>query len=354
MDRAFTLAWAGWGRVQPNPLVGAVLVRDGAVVGEGYHAEFGGPHAEVVAIEAAGDRARGATLLVTLEPCRHEGKQPPCVDAIIRAGIRRVVIGAADPDPVAGGGAAVLASAGIEVAWQRDARACAQNAPFFHRARGLPRPWVALKLATSLDGRIADRDGRSRWISGPEAREYVHWLRAGFDAIGIGGRTASVDDASLTVRGRVEPRIPPVRVVFDRSLSVSVASTLARTARETRTLIVTDPDNLPAASRLAALGVEVVPAADLAEALTALRTAGITSLLVEGGGRLAGSLLDAAAVDRFHWIQSPLFLGDGVSAVSGLPSVSLASAERWTVVERRALGADTLLVVDREPCSPES
>ena len=206
-----------------------------------------------------------------------------------------------------------------------------------------------------MDSKIADPEGRSRWISGSEAREYVHWLRAGFDAIGVGGRTAAIDDASLTVRGAVEPRIAPVRVVFDRSLELSPASVLARTAHEHRTIVLTDPARLSMARPLTALGVELLPAADLVEALGTLEGLGIRSLLVEGGGRFAAALVAAGAVDRFHWIQSPLLLGDAaVPAFAGLPATPLASAERWTVVERRGLGADTLLVLDREPCSPES
>ena len=355
MERALDLAWRGWGRVHPNPLVGAVLVREGRIIGEGFHAEYGGPHAEAAALGAAGD-ARGATMCVTLEPCAHVGKQPPCTEALIAAGVRRVVMAIADPNPVAHGGAARLAAAGIEVECGLCAAAATtQNAIFLHGFRATGRPYVALKLATSMDAKIADPEGRSRWISGPEAREYVHWLRAGFDAIGVGGRTAAIDDASLTVRGAVEPRVPPVRVVFDRSLQLTPASTLARTAREHRTIVLTESDRIPFAKPLAALGVELHPADDLATGLETLHALGIRSLLVEGGGRLAGALVDAGAVDRFHWIQSPLLLGDAaVPAFAGLAATPLASAERWSLVERRALGADSLLVLDREPCSPES
>lgn len=356
MDRALSLAWRGWGRVHPNPLVGAVLVRDGRVVGEGYHAEFGGPHAEAMALAAAAGSARGATACVTLEPCAHVGKQPPCADALIAAGVRRVVYAIADPNPEASGGARRLEASGIEVARGLfAARAATQNASFLHRFRGTGRPFVSLKLATSIDARIADPDGRSRWISGPEAREYVHWLRAGFDAIGVGGRTAAMDDASLTVRGSVEPRVAPTRVIFDRSLQLAPTSVLARTARDHRTIVFADPARMHLGKGLDGLGVELHPAESLAAALETLGRLGIGSLLVEGGGKLAAGLIDAGAVDRFHWIQSPLLLGDvAVPAFSGLRSTALASAERWTVIERRALGADSLLVLDREPCSPES
>ena len=358
MARAIDLAWRGWGRVHPNPMVGAVLLAGDQVVGEGFHAEFGGAHAEAAALEAAGRRAAGTTAVVTLEPCTHVGKRPPCADALIRAGVRRVVAAVLDPNPAAGGGARRMRDAGIDVEIGLMAEpAAAQNAAFLHAFRNAGRPWVALKLATTLDGRIADGRGRSRWISGPEARDYVHWLRAGFDAIATGGRTAAQDDPSLTVRGAVTPRVAPRRVIFDRALGLSPASVVVRTAGETPTLAVTSPAAAGSvrADALRAGGVQVLGAASLDEAMTGLRAAGITSMLVEGGGRLAGALLAAGLVDRYYWIQSPVLLGDGgVPAFAGVPDAALAGAPRWTVAERKALGEDTLLVVDREPCSPES
>jgi diaminohydroxyphosphoribosylaminopyrimidine deaminase / 5-amino-6-(5-phosphoribosylamino)uracil reductase len=350
MQHALDLAWRGWGRVHPNPLVGAVVLDGGEAVGEGWHAEYGAQHAEPIALAAAGARARGATLVVTLEPCAHQGQQPPCVDAILRAGIRRVVAALPDPNPVAAGGAARLREAGIpvELGPERDA-AEAQNAAFLHGLSNPERPFVALKLATSLDGRIADLEGRSRWISGSEARGYVHWLRAGFDAIGVGGRTARADDPSLTVRGAVTPRVPPRRVIFDAAADLPGSLGLVRSASEVPTFVVASRQ-APAA-RLTALeraGVLVVAAPSLSEGLAALRAAGISSLLVEGGGRLAGTLIGNGLCDRFYWIQSPVWLGDrGVPAMAGLPSEPIARAERWRTVERRALGQDTLLVLDR-------
>ncbi len=350
MTRALDLAWRGWGRVHPNPLVGAVVLADGIVAGEGWHAEFGERHAEPVALERAGDRSRGATLVVTLEPCAHRGKQPPCTDAIVRAGVRRVVVALADPDPVARGGAARLASLGleVEVGVAREA-AAAQNALFLHRFRDRSRPFVALKLATSLDGKIADSSGHSRWISGESARDYVHWLRAGFDAIGVGGRTARSDDPTLTVRGSVTPRVAPRRVIFDAGADLDPRLSLVRTAGETGTTVVTAADAPEErVARLMAAGVVVLRGGSLEEGLGMLRADGVHSILVEGGGRLAGALLGLGLVDRYYWIQSPLWLGDrGVSATSGLPSDPIARAQRWTTVERRALGDDTLLVSDR-------
>lgn len=350
MTLALDLAWRGWGRVQPNPLVGAVVLSgDGRLVGEGWHAEFGQRHAEPVALEAAGERARGGSLVVTLEPCDHQGKQPPCTDAVHRSGVRRLVVALPDPNPEAGGGAAKLAGQGVEVRMGLAREiAEAQNAIFLHRFRNATRPFLALKLATSLDGRIADAGGQSRWISGDSAREYVHWLRAGFDAIGVGGRTARLDDPQLTVRGPVEPRVPPRRVIFDTAADLGAELTVVRTAGEVDTIVVTSFDAPPInLRRLELAGLRILRAGTLEEGLGLLRHEGIDSLLVEGGGRLAGALLGVGLVDRYYWVQSPLWLGErGIPATAGLPSDPIARAERWTVVERRALGDDTLLVLD--------
>jgi diaminohydroxyphosphoribosylaminopyrimidine deaminase/5-amino-6-(5-phosphoribosylamino)uracil reductase len=347
MARALALAWRGWGRVQPNPLVGAVLLRDGAIVAEGWHAEYGEAHAERAALAAAGERARGSTLVVTLEPCAHQGKQPACTDAVLASGVRRVVAALADPNPLARGGAERLRAAGVavEIGLGGDA-AAAQNAIFLHTLRNPERPFVALKLATSLDGRIADAGGASRWLSGPEAREWVQWLRAGYDAIGVGAGTARADDPSLTVRGPLPPRRAPLRVVFDRHAGLAADSTLAHTAREVATVVLAEPG--ARGDGLRAEGVELIEGHGLAAQLAALRARGVGSLLVEGGGRLAGALVGAGLVDRFYWVQSPCWLGDGgVPAFAGVPDTPIAQAPRWRVVERQPLGADTLLVSDQ-------
>ncbi|MGI9040601.1 MAG: bifunctional diaminohydroxyphosphoribosylaminopyrimidine deaminase/5-amino-6-(5-phosphoribosylamino)uracil reductase RibD [Gemmatimonadales bacterium] len=355
MARALDLAWRGWGRVQPNPLVGAVVLAAGEAVGEGWHAEYGERHAEPAALEQAGERTRGATLLVTLEPCAHYGRQPPCTDIITTSGIRRVVAAMADPNPIAAGGADRLRAAGVEVEIGLLGQAAgSQNASFLHRVRDPSRPFVGLKLATSLDGRIADSEGSSRWISGEEARAYVHWLRAGFDAIAAGGRTVRADDPSLTVRGSLQPRVAPRRVVFTESADLDRGLTVVRTTGDTPTTVIAST-TAPAARlrELEASGVTVLLADDLEAALRSLRQAGVMSLLVEGGGKLAGALLARGLVDRYHWVQSPLWLGEGgVPAVSGLPDTAIANVERWEVAERRPLGGDTLLVMDRRPCSP--
>src|SRR5688572_23259909 len=212
MRRALSLAHRGWGRTAPNPMVGAVVVRGDTVVGEGFHAEYGGPHAEVVALREAGERARGATVYVTLEPCAHHGKTPPCADALIAAGVARVVIAVNDPNPTARGGAARLRAAGIEVVAgvEREA-ACELNAPFFN-ALVSRRPWVTLKLALSREGAIAPASRATHWLTGPEARAELHRLRAGFDAIAVGLGTVIADDPALTARGVPAPRVPPARV----------------------------------------------------------------------------------------------------------------------------------------------
>jgi diaminohydroxyphosphoribosylaminopyrimidine deaminase/5-amino-6-(5-phosphoribosylamino)uracil reductase len=357
MERALDLALQGWGRVAPNPLVGAVVRQGDAVVGEGYHGEYGGPHAEVVALAAAGDRARGATLLVNLEPCAHHGKTPPCTEAIAAAGVARVVAAIRDPDPAARGGAGVLRGKGVRVSFGLLAeRAAALNAAFLFARAQAERPFVALKLAASIDGRIADATGSSRWVSGAAAREYVHWLRAGFDAIAVGGTTALRDDPQLTVRGPVTPRNPPVRVVFDRRAMLNETVGLVRTAREVPTWVVASPD-APAASvtTLERSGVRVFRPTSLADGLQLLREAGIQSLLCEGGGALGAKLLADGLVDRLYWVQAPVWLGEGaVPAFPGVPASALAEAPRWVPVERRALGSDTLLVVDRRLCLPGS
>src|SRR5918992_1211511 len=346
MARALDLAWRGWGRVQPNPLVGAVVLQDGELVGEGWHPEFGDRHAEAVALAGAGERARGATMVVTLEPCAHQGKQPPCTEVIIQSGIRRVVAAMRDPNPIAAHGAERLREAGVEVELGPLAEsAAAQNAIFLHSIERPARPYVALKLATTLDGRIADGFGRSRWISGGEARAYVQWLRAGFDAIAVGGRTARLDDPSLTVRGPVQPRISPKRVVFDSAADLGPQLTLVRTAKEIPTVVVVSPTaELARVKRLETAGVIVVRSANLQDALQCLRGLGIGSLLVEGGGQLAGALLTASLIDRYYWLQAPIWLGDdAVPALSGLPARPLDQAERWRIIDRQALGEDTLL-----------
>lgn len=349
MRRALELAELGWGRVHPNPLVGAVVVRDGEVVGEGAHREFGGPHAEVEALEAAGPRAEGATLYVTLEPCAHHGKTPPCVDLVLERGIRRLVYAVVDPHPDAGGGAERLAGNGVEVrAGVEEERALHQNAPFLRPIRS-GRPFVALKFGLTLDARIASTDKERTTITGLEARAEVHRLRSGFDAILVGARTARVDDPLLTVRNSPAPRIPPVRVVADPSASLNPDSRLVRTTEQAPVRVLVGPDapaNRVATLRDAGVGVVEVPygnaGLDLSSALGSLWEDGIRTVFCEGGGRLGASLLEAGRVDRLYLLYAPRIIGSG--GVPAFPGGAGFRGERWDV---RALGMDTLVTVDR-------
>ncbi|MBA3559432.1 MAG: bifunctional diaminohydroxyphosphoribosylaminopyrimidine deaminase/5-amino-6-(5-phosphoribosylamino)uracil reductase RibD [Gemmatimonadaceae bacterium] len=345
MRRALELARLGWGQTAPNPMVGAVVVRDGEIVGEGYHARFGGDHAEVAALSAAGERARGATTFVTLEPCAHTGKTPPCTDALIAAGVARVVCATRDPNPEAAGGLARLAERGITVLDGVEEEAARElNAPFFHALHS-ERPWITLKLALSLDGAIADAHGNSRWITGEASRREVHHLRAGHDAIAVGVGTAIADDPSLTVRDAPAPRVPPRRIVFDRHARLSLTSALASTARSTPTIVIVASVSPSRASELEKAGIMVLRAVSLAEALRELRRIQVRSIFVEGGARLAGALLDTTLVDRLVIFQAPVILGAGaIGAFARTSGSSLATASRFRIVEQRTIGGDAMTV----------
>ncbi|MGH7459111.1 MAG: bifunctional diaminohydroxyphosphoribosylaminopyrimidine deaminase/5-amino-6-(5-phosphoribosylamino)uracil reductase RibD [Longimicrobiaceae bacterium] len=360
MRRALELAGRGWGRVAPNPLVGAVVVKDGEVVGKGWHAEFGGAHAEPAALAVAGERARGADLYVTLEPCAHSGKTPPCSEAILAAGVARVVFAAPDPSPDAGGGAAALLAAGVDVVGGVEEVAARDiNAPFFfaHSEAGRDRPWVCLKLALSLDSSISDRERNSSWITGPEARADAHRLRAGCDAVAVGVGTALSDDPELTVRHAPPPRRPTVRVVFDRSLRLPPGSRLAQSARDFPLWVIhADGASVARRRNLEALGTRLIEAADdLPAALHRLRGLGVGSILVEGGAGIASTLLSQDLVDRMELYYAPVLLGPGgLSPFAGLESPPLAGARRWRRVETRVFASDTRLTLAREVagCSP--
>lgn len=331
MRRAIELAERGRGRVEPNPLVGAVLVRDGVVVGEGWHAAFGGPHAEVDAIRSAGDAARGADLYVTLEPCCHHGKTPPCTDAVLRAGIARVFAALEDPFPaVAGRGAQALRTAGVPVTFGLEADAARrQNAPYL-TLLAKARPHVHGKWAMSLDGKIATRTGDSRWITGPAARRVVHELRGRMDAIVVGVGTALADDPELTARPP-GPRTP-VRVVLDRQARVPLGSRVVASAHETPTLVVASPS--ADAERLAALevrGCETLRVPDLGAFLREAGRRRWSNLLVEGGGQVLGSFLDADAIDEAHVFVAPALIGGTAAptALAGAGAERLAQALRF-------------------------
>ena len=343
MQHALQLAREGWGQTAPNPMVGAVVVRDGAVVGEGFHARFGEAHAEVAALRAAGERAKGATLYVSLEPCRHFGRTPPCTDAIRAAGIARVVAAIADPGPQSGGGAAVLREAGIDVTvGMLEAEARELNAAFFHAAES-DMPWTTLKLAVSMEVAISDKRGSTSHLTGPETRAEVHRLRAGHDAIAVGVGTILADDPQLTVRDSRQPRVPLRRVIFDRHLRTPPGASVVRTAAETPTTIVTLTTSSSHAKALRAAGVHLIAAPDLASGLRELRAEGVRSLLVEGGAALASAILAGRLAHRLTIFQAPVTLGPkALYAFEDLPDAMLGELERLPVLERRAFGQDVM------------
>jgi diaminohydroxyphosphoribosylaminopyrimidine deaminase/5-amino-6-(5-phosphoribosylamino)uracil reductase len=345
MGRALELAARGAGQVAPNPKVGAVVVRDGEIVGEGWHRAYGAPHAEVDALHAAGNLARGATLYVTLEPCAHQGKTPPCTDALIQAGVARVVYACPDPNPVAAGGAAVLRAAGIAVeTGTGEAAARTLNAAFLHAVRGHDRPFVTLKLALSLDGAITDAAGGRRQLTGNDAMAAVHAMRADADAVAVGSRTARIDDPLLTVRLAPAPRVAPMRVVFDRTVALPAASRLVRTAREVPVVVVTDGRHPEREALLAAEGVQALHGPTLAEALRALRQRGVRHLLVEGGATLASALVGEGLVHQVVIFQAPVVLGAGArAAFADLPAAVAGALPAWRLLERQAMGEDLMM-----------
>jgi diaminohydroxyphosphoribosylaminopyrimidine deaminase/5-amino-6-(5-phosphoribosylamino)uracil reductase len=342
MRRALTLARRGWGRTSPNPMVGAVIVRDDEVVGEGWHAEHGAAHAEIAALARASEYARGATLYVTLEPCNHVGRTPACAPALVDAGLGRVVIAADDPNPVAKGGADTLRRAGIVVETGLFAADAAELNPAFHSRFARNRPFVTLKLAVSLDGGIANPGTGVARLTGKAAERAVHMMRAAHDAIAVGSGTAVADDPQLTVRGVRRPRIEPTRIVFDRRGRLSGTATLARTAKKVPTVLVTEPG---AGRALAETGVIILEASSLKEALGALGKRGIDSILFEGGATMAGALLSGGFVDRLVIFQAPVLLGPGaISAFSFPPGEAAVPVARWRVVEQARFEDDVMTV----------
>ncbi len=347
MRRALELAERGRGAVEPNPLVGAVVVRNGAMVGEGWHGRCGGPHAEVNALAAAGDAARWATLYVTLEPCCHHGKTPPCTDAVLRAGVRRVVAAMADPFPqVAGKGVELLRAAGVEV----DVGLCGDeaarlNAPYLALLR-LGRPYVHAKWAMSLDGKIATAGGESKWISGRPAREVVHRLRGRVDGILVGAGTVRADDPRLTARPP-GPRVA-TRIVLSGSGVLLPGCQLLRTAGEVPVLVATLEGK---GTEARAAGCEVVglPAEggrpSVRALLAELGRRRMTNMLAEGGAAVFGSLCDARLIDEWHVFVAPTVLGGGaaLSPVGGAGAADMSRAWRLARWEHQAVGDDAYL-----------
>ncbi len=359
MQLALALGRRGLGRTWPNPAVGAVVVKDGVIVGRGWTQAGGRPHAEPVALAHAGEAARGATLYVTLEPCSHVGKSPPCTDAVIAAGIKRVVSAIEDPNPeVAGQGHARLRAAGIAVDIGLGAgEAARDHAGHFRRVRD-KRPHVILKLAVSTDDKIAAAGHRPVAISGEAAKARMHLLRAQCDAILVGIGTVQADDPLLTCRLPGMEARSPVRVVLDRALRISGTSRLVHSARATPLWLMTSSlAEAPAAMKLGAAGAQVIrvattatppPGLDLLAVLHALAERGITRLLVEGGARVAASFVAAGLVDEFWLLRGPDAVGaDGVAALDALPLTSITQSPGFRVRASESLDKDTLTVYER-------
>ncbi|WP_419935444.1 bifunctional diaminohydroxyphosphoribosylaminopyrimidine deaminase/5-amino-6-(5-phosphoribosylamino)uracil reductase RibD [Candidatus Palauibacter sp.] len=350
---ALALARRGLGRVSPNPLVGAVVARGKQVLGTGWHSEYGGDHAEVVALREAGARAAGATLYVSLEPCRHTGQTPPCTAAIIRSGIRRVVIACRDPNPEARHGAEVLRQAGLDVEIGIEGTAAKRlNAPFlwFHQEWV---PFASLKLALSLDAKLGAERVRTP-VTGIRALDEVHRLRACHDAILIGRRTVAVDDPLLTARGEEQPRVPPVRAVLDTTLKLDTRSQLVRTVEQAPVWVFADAAAEGFEERAAPLrdaGAEVigVPRRDehslsVSAVWNELAMRGVLSVLIEGGGQVAAATLRRGHVQRIHAFLAPVFFGDG--GVPAFPGLGPSSPGDWRPVQRESLGQDTRIVFE--------
>jgi len=359
MALALALGRRGQGRTWPNPAVGAVVVRNGVIVGRGWTQPGGRPHAEPVALQQAGEAARGATLYVTLEPCSHVGKSPPCANAAIAAGIARVVSAIEDPNPeVAGQGHARLRAAGIIVdIGLGAAEAARDHAGHFRRIRD-GRPHVILKLAVSSDDRIAASGHKPVAITGEAARARVHLLRAQCDALLVGIGTVLADDPLLTCRLPGMAARSPARVVLDRALRIPGDSRLVHSARETPLWVMTSSlSEAPAAMKLGAAGAQVMrvatttappPGLDLPAVLHALSEKGITRLMVEGGARVASSFAEAGLVDEFWLLRGPEAIGaDGVAALDALPLSQLTQSPDFRVRASETLRADTLTIYER-------
>jgi len=350
MGEALALARRGEGLVEPNPMVGCVLVRGNRIVGRGWHRRFGGPHAEVEALRNAGKFARGATAYVTLEPCCHWGKTPPCTDALIEAGVARVVAGVSDPDPrVAGRGFKRLHAAEIKTRVGLMGKVAAELIAPFTRMQRDHRPFFILKWAQSIDGRIATRSGDSKWISSEESRRDVHDLRARVDAIVVGVNTVLADDPDLTAR-MAKPKRVATRVVLDPGLRTPVKSRLVQTADVVPTLIITRTKkcNSTAARRLVqrdcmVMGIRHTSRGfDLKALARLLHTGGMTNVLVEGGGKTLGAFVDAGLADEARIFVAPILIGgrDAPAALNALGPADMESLPNLRVTTLHSTGRD--------------
>lgn len=362
MRRALELARHGEGYVEPNPMVGAVLVREGEIVGEGWHQRYGGPHAEIIALSHAGARARGATLYVTLEPCCHWGKTPPCTDAIVQAGIRRVVAAMLDPFPaVSGRGMEILRQCGVAVEiglLENEAREL--NAPYLKRVlRG--RPWVIAKWAMSLDGKIATRRGESKWLSGESSRALARQWRGRVDAVVIGIGTALRDDPSLTAPPE-SPRTP-TRIVLDMHLRLPMGSQLVQTARTTPLLVAHGPGFSDShRQQLLQAGAECLELplesgrVSVTALLDELGRRQMTNVLVEGGGQVLGSFFDGGQVDEVRVFVAPVLIGgtQAPTPIAGQGINSLTHGRRLRTLLTQTVGTDVLIVGRLDPNDTES
>jgi diaminohydroxyphosphoribosylaminopyrimidine deaminase / 5-amino-6-(5-phosphoribosylamino)uracil reductase len=359
MRLAIRLARRGQGRVAPNPSVGCVLVRGNRLVDRGWTQPGGRPHAETVALKRAGARAAGTTAYVSLEPCAHHGQTPPCADALIAAGVVRVVVATEDPDPrVNGRGLERLEAAGISVTrGVLQDEAARDLAGFLGRVRG-DRPRVTLKLATTIDSRIATSSGESQWITGAPARRMVHLMRARHDAVLTGSGTMRADDPMLNCRLLGLEERSPTRVVLDSALATPPSSALARSSRDIKSMIfTTDMASKDAENALVETGVDVVRVAPNEEGRVPLDTVlrnlgerGITSVLVESGGQLAASFLTLGLVDRLVWFRAAMVIGgDGRTALEAMGVAALEAAPRFQRLDVRMIGEDMVETYERRP-----
>ncbi|MDZ4834630.1 MAG: bifunctional diaminohydroxyphosphoribosylaminopyrimidine deaminase/5-amino-6-(5-phosphoribosylamino)uracil reductase RibD [Candidatus Melainabacteria bacterium] len=349
IQQCFDLALEAEGRTSPNPIVGAVVVsKDGEVVGKGFHPKAGEPHAEVFALDEAGEKARGGTIYVSLEPCCHHGKTPPCTDQVIASGVKKVVAAMTDPNPkVAGVGFEKLRAAGIEVVEPVLEEKARWHNRAFIKVITTGMPWVTLKLASTLDGKIADRTGTSKWITGPEARKYVHELRNRMDCVLIGAATARLDNPELNVRDIYRSRNPK-RAVIDPNLTIDPASRLcdASTGGDTIIYCSEQAQQIRYPSTVQVVRVpKLTEKLDLQHILKDLKSRQVSSVLCEGGGNLAGALLAENLVDELIFIIAPAILGDekGTPSIASGKEIRLNDMKRFSHLSSTVLGEDTVI-----------